>query len=160
MRTITKCLSILCVILFLTAFMKQKSKPFAFPIQAKFHPKILATYGVKKNTVLNIAKRHTGIDITADKQATILSAQKGTVLEVYKSDSKYGNFIMIEHNNTIKTFYGNLKSIRVVKDQIVHIGQKIGTIGNSGPSLKTQLHFEVLKNDKNVNPLEYITLKK
>ena len=103
---------------------------------------------------------HKGIDIVADEKANIQSVEKGKVIEISENDRKYGKFVIIEHKDGLKTFYAHMNSINVKKNQIVKSGENIGIIGKSGRSISKQLHFEVLKDGENVNPLEYIQLKK
>jgi murein DD-endopeptidase MepM/ murein hydrolase activator NlpD len=160
MKTIKKISLIICVSLILASFTKLKENSFIFPINEKFNPKITSEFGIKKHPILKIEKMHKGIDIVADEKANIQSVEKGKVIEISENDRKYGKFVIIEHKDGLKTFYAHMNSINVKKNQIVKSGENIGIIGESGRSISKQLHFEVLKDGENVNPMEYIQLKK
>ena len=65
--------------------------------------------------------------------------------------------IRIRHSNGLETVYAHCQSLRVVTGQKVSRGQVIGIIGSSGRSSGPHLHFEVWKNGKRVNPLNYVS---
>ncbi|WP_299056905.1 M23 family metallopeptidase [uncultured Polaribacter sp.] len=160
MKTIKKVSLIICISLLLASFTEEKGNSFIFPINEKFNPKITSEFGIKKHPILKVEKMHKGIDIIADENANIQSVGKGKVIEISENDSKYGKYVIIEHKNKLKTFYAHLNSISVEKNQTVNSGEKIGIIGKSGRTISEQLHFEVLKNGKSLNPLEFIVVKK
>lgn len=98
---------------------------------------------------------HKGIDIARPSDYTIKAADNGTV--VFAGwDGGYGNKIVIDHNNGIKTVYAHLSSINVYVGQTVSKGSKIGVMGSTGNSTGTHLHFEVYKNGQLQNPLNYL----
>ena len=98
---------------------------------------------------------HKGIDLAMPSGSTVTSADGGTVIESSYSGS-YGNLIVIDHQNGMVTKYAHL-SVRGVKvGDKVYKGQVIGKSGNTGRSTGPHLHFEVLINGTNVNPLKYV----
>lgn len=97
---------------------------------------------------------HKGIDIARPSSLTIKAADNGKV--VYAGyDGGYGNKVIINHNNGMKTVYAHLKSISVSVGQTVSKGQKIGIMGSTGNSTGVHLHFEVYENGRLKNPLDY-----
>jgi murein DD-endopeptidase MepM/ murein hydrolase activator NlpD len=68
----------------------------------------------------------------------------------------YGNCILIDHGNGLKTRYAHLSKIYVRVGQRVGTGDKIGAVGSSGNSTGPHLHFEVIKNGRTQNPLNYL----
>ena len=97
---------------------------------------------------------HKGIDIARPSDRTIRAADNGTV--VFAGwDGGYGNKVVIDHNNGMKTVYAHLSSISVSVGQTVPKGSKIGIMGSTGNSTGIHLHFEVYKNGKLQNPLDY-----
>lgn len=97
---------------------------------------------------------HKGIDIARPSDRTIRAADNGTV--VFAGwDGGYGNKVVINHNNGMKTVYAHLSSISVSVGQVVPKGSKIGVMGSTGNSTGIHLHFEVYKNGKLQNPLDY-----
>lgn len=98
---------------------------------------------------------HQGIDISGVSDKTIKAADNGTVTFAgWKSG--YGYTVIIDHGNGYKTLYGHLSSMSVSNGSKVAKGQKIGVMGNTGKSTGTHLHFEVIVNGVNKNPLNYV----
>jgi murein DD-endopeptidase MepM/ murein hydrolase activator NlpD len=64
--------------------------------------------------------------------------------------------LIIQHSPTLKTRYAHLHTILVKEGQFVLRGQTIATTGNTGRSEAPHLHYEVHKNEQEVNPLYYI----
>ena len=88
-----------------------------------------------------------------EKQFDINSISNGTVIET-KTDELLGQIIKIEYTNNIIGTYSCLSSVDVKENDIVSSGQKIGTSGtcNISKNLGNHLHFEILKDGKNINP--------
>lgn len=101
---------------------------------------------------------HTGIDLTAPRGTEIRAAADGVVSDLSHSTllAGYGNLVEISHNEEISTRYAHLESILVKRGQKVKKGQVIGTLGNSGGSITPHLHYEVLKNGTEQNPIYYL----
>ncbi len=102
---------------------------------------------------------HLGIDIKADRTTVVKSSEAGTVTAI-KNDPRYGLTIVIEHVNGYKTVYSNLLTTEFVTEgETVEKGQSIGTVGNSATFEivdEPHLHFEILKDDVNVDPNIYL----
>lgn len=101
--------------------------------------------------------RHNGIDIKADLGATVVAAWTGKVLDC-GFDEQFGNYVIINHNNDVQTFYGNCSEIIVSIGDAVECGQEIALVGSTGNSTGPHLHFGVMKNREWVNP-EYYFVK-
>ncbi len=103
---------------------------------------------------------HTGIDISGGNASgkLVLAADSGTVELVKFSNRSYGNQVVINHGNGVKTRYAHMLdgSISVSVGQKVSRGQAIGRVGNTGNSSGAHLHFEVIVNGNTVNPYPYI----
>ena len=105
---------------------------------------------------------HYGLDIcngpVTVRGKTFLAADGGTVVSASTGwNGGYGNMIRIRHSNGLETMYAHCQSLRVVTGQKVSRGQVIGIIGSSGRSSGPHLHFEVWKNGRRVNPLNYVS---
>ncbi len=98
---------------------------------------------------------HRGIDIARPSNYTIKAADNGTV-SFAGWDGSYGRKIVINHNNGFQTVYAHLSSINVQVGQVVQAGLAIGVMGSTGHSTGIHLHFEVISNGGNVNPLAYL----
>lgn len=113
---------------------------------------------------------HTGIDMVrqTNRLDTIVAAEKGKVIKVVSNvtgrdlNKGYGNYVELQHGNNIVTKYCHLKygNIKVKLGQIVAKGQEIGYMGDTGYTFGAHLHFQVIQNGKNVDPLPYLEDKK
>jgi murein DD-endopeptidase MepM/ murein hydrolase activator NlpD len=101
---------------------------------------------------------HKGVDIKPKDTLLIESAFAGTVESINASELT-GTEIVIDHGNNIKTLYSNLVTASVKVGEQVQQGQAIGNIGKTASieaSDGAHLHFELLVDGKNVNPMDYI----
>lgn len=103
---------------------------------------------------------HSGIDIAADIGTPVKAVLDGTIAVVTNNDPKLGVVIVIDHGGGVKTLYGNLNSDKLVKEgEQVKKGQVISAIGKTAPyeiEDPPHLHFEVLKDGKNIDPQQYL----
>lgn len=101
---------------------------------------------------------HLGIDIKAERTTVVKSSEKGKIIAI-KNDPRYGLTVIVEHQNGFKTIYSNLLTTEFVSEgEEVEKGQSIGTVGNSASFEicdEAHLHFEILKDDVNVDPAIY-----
>ena len=98
---------------------------------------------------------HRGIDIARPSGFAIKAADNGIVVFAGR-DGTYGNKVIVDHQNGYQTVYAHLASIKVSKGTTVPVGTKLGVMGSTGRSTGTHLHFEVLKNGENTNPLKFL----
>jgi murein DD-endopeptidase MepM/ murein hydrolase activator NlpD len=94
---------------------------------------------------------HTGIDIAAPRGTPVKAVADGTVTEAGKSEV-YGSYIIIEHKDSISSFYGHCDKLGVKKGSKVNAGQIIASVGDTGLSTGNHLHFEVRKNGVAIDP--------
>lgn len=97
-----------------------------------------------------------GIDISGKIGQPILAVTNGKVVYVGNTLRGYGNLIVIRHNNDYLSVYAHNDMILVNEQQIVQIGDKIATMGNSGTN-EVKLHFEIRYKGKSVNPMYYLS---
>jgi len=99
---------------------------------------------------------HPAIDIANRDNPPIVAAQGGTVITAGWNGGGYGNYVIIDHGNGYQTLYGHMlnNSIVVKAGDRVKQGQKLGTMGSTGRSTGTHLHFEIkLTNGGKVDPM-------
>lgn len=104
-------------------------------------------------------KMHKGIDIARTDRSTsppIFAADDGTVETAGFNNGGYGNLVIINHGNGLKTLYAHMSSINVRSGQTVSRGQQIGVMGETGDSQGIHLHFEVHLNGALQNPVSYL----
>lgn len=99
---------------------------------------------------------HNGNDWAVNTGTKVRAAAEGVVELAYFSES-YGYNILINHNNGFKTRYAHLSEVKVSKGEKVEQSQVIALSGSTGFSTGPHLHFEVVKDGKRVNPIEYVS---
>jgi len=105
----------------------------------------------------NFVWYHKGLDIANRSAPNILAADSGTVIVAGWPDGfGYGNRVVIDHGNGYRTLYAHMSSISVRIGQSVVRGGVLGRMGSTGRSTGTHLHFEVIKNGVNLNPLSVL----
>lgn len=104
----------------------------------------------------NGGKPNDGIDISAPKGTPIKAAENGVVIYAGDGLKELGKTILVRHSDGVVTVYGHVSAIDVKRGQEVKRGQQIASSGMSGAAKQPQLHFEVRKNSKPVNPATYL----
>jgi murein DD-endopeptidase MepM/ murein hydrolase activator NlpD len=102
---------------------------------------------------------HRACDIANFSSPPIVAAAEGVVSAVYRYDVYgYGNAVVITHSNGIKTLYAHMAdgSITVSKGQIINQGGQIGTMGQTGLATGIHLHFEVVVDGVQSDPIQYL----
>ena len=97
---------------------------------------------------------HKGVDFAAPLGTPIIAAGSGVILESGWKGS-FGRYIRIKHNATYDTAYAHMKSIapQIRVGTYVRQGEVIGFVGSTGRSTGAHLHYEILVNNRQVNPM-------
>lgn len=98
---------------------------------------------------------HNGIDISNRSGTSIYAAGAGVVTFARYSGS-YGNLIIIDHGNGYETAYAHCRAFKVKQGDSVGKGDLIATMGSSGRTTGTHLHFEIRFNGTPINPLNIL----
>jgi len=115
--------------------------------------KISSYYGMRRG------RPHEGIDIPAPRGTPIRAAANGLILASsgsLKGYSGYGRVIIIDHGKGIRTLYAHNSKNRVKSGSCIRAGEIIGEVGATGRATGNHLHFEVRKNGRPINPLNYL----
>jgi murein DD-endopeptidase MepM/ murein hydrolase activator NlpD len=88
----------------------------------------------------------------------VVATASGVVSQLKRSDLQagYGNYLEVDHGNGIVTRYAHLEDITVRFGARVAKGEAIGTVGNSGGSVAPHVHYEILRDKVNVDPVHYL----
>ncbi len=129
--------------------------PAIQPIANKDLTRTASGWGYRIHPVYKIRKFHYGMDFTAPTGTEVYATGDGTIELVEFSRRGYGNKIIINHGFGYKTLYAHLSGFNVKVGQSVKRGDIIGYVGNTGLSTAPHLHYEVLLNNKKVNPINY-----
>ena len=95
-------------------------------------------------------------NIAKDLGEDVSAALEGEVIYAGYNNGGYGNLIILQHNNNMKTYYAHLSNIYVSVGEIVKKNDLIGAIGSTGNSTGPHLHFELRVDNNPVNPIKYI----
>ena len=128
--------------------------PSAWPIET-VNFDVTSGYGMRNHPPSQTKRFHKGIDIRAKKGTPVLATGNGIAQEVSYNKSS-GNYIVIKHNEIFSTRYTHLLNTDIEEGIQVVLGDKIGEVGNSGMSISPHLHYEVIKNDKVIDPMEVL----
>lgn len=129
--------------------------PAIMPVKGTDIYRISSHYGHRTDPFYKVTKFHGGIDFSGPIGLGIYATGDGVVSRVEKNKNGYGNNIVIDHGYGYKTRYAHLDSFKVKKGDKVKRGQEIGSMGNTGKSTAPHLHYEVIKNNKTVNPINF-----
>jgi len=113
--------------------------------------KVISTFGPKKDGLHN-----DGINIKAARGTAVRAGENGRVVYVGDDLEGYGNLVLIRHENRYMSAYAHLGKMLVKKGDAVKRGQSIGTVGSTGHVDSPQLHFEIRKGTKALNPDKYL----
>ncbi len=116
--------------------------------------RITSGFGMRMHPLLGYSKMHKGVDFGAPTGAPIFAAGNG-VIEDIGFRNGYGRYIRIRHNGTLSTAYAHMSrfNANLYRGARVAQGQVIGYVGMSGRATGPHLHFEVLVNGAQVNPM-------
>ncbi len=117
---------------------------FRKPVEGK----TIAQFGPQKDGTVN-----EGVTISVPKGTPIKAAENGVVAYAGDELPGFGNLILIRHADEYITAYAHADSIAVKKCEVVKRGQIVGTAGTTGDASQPQLHFEIRKNSKPVDPV-------
>ena len=129
--------------------------PAIMPVKDVDIYRISSHFGYRTDPFYKVQKLHSGIDFSAPIGTHIYCSGDGVVEKVTKGNSGYGNNIVVNHGYGYKTRYAHLSKAHVKVGQKVKRGEHIADVGNSGKSTAPHLHYEVIKNDKAINPVNF-----
>ena len=124
-----------------------RTPSFNWPLRGK----IVSGYGKKANGLFN-----DGINIQAKLGAPVRTAAAGRVVYAGNELRGYGNLLLIKHSGGWISAYAHNQSLEVKKGEEVKVGQVVASVGNSGGVVSPQLHFELRKSSRSVNPRPHL----
>ncbi len=116
---------------------------------------VSSPYGYRQDPFSGQTKYHKGLDIAVEKGTPVKSVFSGTVTES-GYNSVGGNYIVIDHGNSVMSYYGHLQVSQVSVGDSVKTGDIIGKSGNTGKVTGAHLHFQLSYNGRTVNPQTYL----
>lgn len=119
---------------------------------------VSSSYGTRSDPFKKTKAYHKGIDFAGRTGNKIRVMAKGKVTKSEYSTS-YGNLVVIDHGNGFVTKYAHMNKAYVQKGQYVENGDAIGEVGSTGRSTGPHLHYEILYQGKDVDPMPFVKAK-
>lgn len=134
------------------------SRPTLLPIIPFPPDRLISGFGLRVNPFHKGLYEHLGVDIAMPRGTPVLATGTGVVSKLKRSDLQagYGNYLEVDHGNGLVTRYAHLEDIDVRLGKKITKGDTIATVGTSGGSVAPHLHYEVLLNGSNVDPISYM----
>jgi murein DD-endopeptidase MepM/ murein hydrolase activator NlpD len=132
--------------------------PGALPVPGADVKMLVSGFGTRINPWHKAKYHHDGIDFAGVRGWGVLATGVGVVPLVKKSDvpAGFGNYVEIDHGYGYVTRYTHLGEIRVSTGQKITKGKTIGIIGMSGGSIAPHVHYEVLKDGHQIDPMKVL----
>jgi murein DD-endopeptidase MepM/ murein hydrolase activator NlpD len=129
--------------------------PAIQPIANKQLIALASGFGQRIHPVYKVKKMHTGIDFAAEIGTPIYATADGKVISVDVKFSGYGKLVEIDHGFGYRSRYAHMHEFAVRIGQNIKRGDLVGYVGNTGLSTAPHLHYEVLINGNQVDPVHY-----
>ena len=115
-------------------------------------------YGLRKDPFNGKPTLHKGVDFAGKENTAIIATASGVVTWASKRYG-YGQLIEINHGDGLTTRYGHNKDLLVNVGDVVNKGQNIARMGSTGRSTGPHVHYEILRNNKQINPIKFVYRK-
>ena len=127
------------------------AKPLGWPVKGW----LTSSFGLRADPFNGKRKIHEGLDIAARTGAPVIATADGIVSSV-KTEPGYGKMVSIDHGYGYRTLYGHNSKFNVKVGQRVRRGDRIASVGNTGRSTGSHVHYEIRLNGVPVNPHKYL----
>jgi len=138
--------------LILTRELNKQVYPEGRPVQEGF---ISSYFGDRADPFTGYSANHKGVDFAAPEGTHVISVAAGLVTYAGERNG-YGLMVEVNHGNGMTTRYAHNEKLLVSQGEMIRKGQEVALIGSTGHSTGPHLHFEVLKNGVQVDPLRFI----
>lgn len=129
--------------------------PSIQPINNEDLRRMASGYGWRTDPFTKTRRKHKGMDFSAPTGTPIYATSDGKVIRVDGRAPGYGKHIRIDHGFGYVTLYAHLSKYNVRRGQEVKRGDVIGFVGNTGRSVAPHLHYEIRKDGKHLNPINF-----
>jgi murein DD-endopeptidase MepM/ murein hydrolase activator NlpD len=129
--------------------------PAIQPVKNENLKSMVSGFGYRTDPFTKARKMHEGMDFSAKTGTPIYATGDGVVARADNTASGFGNHIVIRHGFGYETLYAHLSRYKCRSGQRIKRGDIIGYVGSTGRSEGPHLHYEVHKNGKVVNPLNF-----
>ena len=138
-----------------TRNLENQQTPAGWPVKGGW---VSSSFGSRMHPMTGKKQFHRGVDIPGKKGAAVLAVADGVVVRSENSGN-YGWLVEIDHGDTISTLYSHNSKNLVAVGETVQKGQAVAEVGSTGRSTGPHVHFEVKKDNQNINPVRYLYKK-
>ena len=131
------------------------SIPTIQPISNSDLKRMASGFGWRTDPFTKKRKRHWGMDFSAERGAPIYATGDGKVSRADNRAAGFGNHVRIDHGFGYVSIYAHMEKISVRKGNRVKRGDIIGYVGSSGRSVAPHLHYEITKDGRKINPINF-----
>jgi murein DD-endopeptidase MepM/ murein hydrolase activator NlpD len=131
------------------------SIPAIMPINNKFLRHAPSGFGWRTHPIYKSSEFHPGMDFASPEGTPIYATGDGMVERADNTAQGYGNHVVINHGYGYQTLYGHMSRIATTVGKHVKRGELIGYVGSTGLSTAPHVHYEVIKNNEKVNPVNF-----
>jgi murein DD-endopeptidase MepM/ murein hydrolase activator NlpD len=128
--------------------------PAIQPISNKDLTRMASGYGYRIHPIFKTHKFHSGIDFTAPRGTPIYATGNGTI-KTAENTNGYGNHVVIYHGFGYSSLYAHMSKMAAKPGRQVKRGELIGYVGSTGTSTAPHVHYEVIKGNRKINPINY-----
>ena len=132
--------------------LESKQTPAGWPVKDGW---VSSSFGSRMHPMTGKKQFHRGVDIPGKIGADVLAVADGVITRSTEGGN-YGWLVEIDHGDGYSTLYSHNSRNLVSEGQTVVKGQPVGQVGSTGRSTGPHVHFEVLKKDRNINPIKYL----
>jgi murein DD-endopeptidase MepM/ murein hydrolase activator NlpD len=129
----------------------EKRRLFISPIGGRY----TSGFGWREHPITHNRSFHPGLDLKARTGTVVCAARDGTVIAAGWVEG-YGNCVIIQHQDGYTTLYGHNSALLTHTGAHVFKGQAISRAGSTGLSTAPHVHFEIRKDNKPINPADYL----
>lgn len=134
------------------------ARPTLQPVMPWQSDMLISGFGLRVNPFHKGLYNHPGVDIAMPRGTPVIATGPGRVAQLKRSDLQagYGNYVEIDHGEGMATRYAHLEEIVVHYGARVKKGDTIATVGTSGGSVAPHVHYEILQDGKNLDPITFM----
>lgn len=135
--------------------LESKQTPSGWPVKGGW---VSSNFGSRMHPVTGKKQFHKGVDIPGKLGADVLAVADGVVVRSEKNGN-YGWMVEIDHGDGYVTLYSHNRKNSVIVGETVKKGQAIAEVGSTGRATGPHVHFEVIKDNRVINPVKYLYRK-
>lgn len=131
---------------------EQETVPQGRPVKYSW---VSSLFGKRRDPFTGLPEKHKGVDFAGQSGSNVMAVAGGIVTRA-RRNGDYGNLVEIDHGNGYMSRYAHNKVLLVKAGEVVKRGHVIAELGNTGRSTGPHVHFEVLKDGVQIDPMKFV----